>query len=229
MDAQQIYPLQGRRENCKLIHGWLSYSAFVYVIGFCAQILFSARLLVQWIQSEKVKKVLTPTLFWELSLLASFLMFLYGWLRDDFVIMLGQSITYFIYIRNMQLQGTWSKLPKVIQGFLWLFPVMILYYFYNNNKIDIDLLFKNENIPLTLLLWGSIGQILFTFRFIYQWIYSERHKESHLPFGFWLLSLVGSLMLVTYAIFRKDPVLLLGQGFGFIIYSRNILIGWRDK
>lgn len=129
----------------------------------------------------------------------------------------------------MQLQGTWTKLPRLLQVFLWLFPFMVLYYFYNNNKIDIDLLFKNENIPLTLLIWGSVGQILFTFRFIYQWIYSERHKESHLPFGFWLLSLLGSLMLVTYAIFRKDPVLLLGQGFGFIIYSRNILIGWRDK
>jgi lipid-A-disaccharide synthase-like uncharacterized protein len=77
--------------------GWLSYGLFVYIIGFSAQILFSARLLVQWIQSEKVKKVLTPELFWELSLMASFLLFIYGWLRDDFAIMLGQSITYFIY------------------------------------------------------------------------------------------------------------------------------------
>lgn len=212
-----------------MTHGWLSYSAFVYVIGFSAQILFSARLLVQWIQSEKVKKVLTPTLFWELSLMASFLMFLYGLLRDDFVIMLGQSITYFIYIRNMQLQGTWTKLHKAIQILLWVFPFLIIYYFYNNNKIDIDLLFKNENIPFSLLVWGSAGQILFTFRFIYQWIYSERQKESHLPFGFWLISLVGSFMLISYAIFRKDPVLLLGQGFGFVIYSRNIIIGKRDK
>lgn len=209
--------------------GWLSYSAFVYVIGFTAQILFSARLLVQWIQSEKVKKVLTPTLFWELSLLASFLMFLYGWLRDDFVIMFGQSITYFIYIRNMQMQGTWKKLHKAVQIFLWTFPFLILYYFYNNNRIDVDLLFKNQNIPLSLLLWGSVGQILFTFRFVYQWIYLERHKESHLPLGFWFLSLIGSSMMLSYAIFRKDPVLLFGQGFGFIIYSRNIIIGLKEK
>lgn len=212
-----------------MTHGWLSYSAFVYVIGLSAQVLFSARLLVQWIQSEKVKKVLTPTLFWKLSLLASFLMFLYGWLRDDFVIMFGQSITYFIYIRNMQLQGTWEKLHKTIQAILWLFPFVILYYFHNNNRIDIDLLFRNQQIPLSLLIWGSIGQIIFTLRFVYQWVYSERQKESHLPFGFWLLSLIGSFMLISYAIYRKDPVLLLGQGFGFIIYSRNILIGWRGK
>ena len=211
------------------MQGWLTYSAFVYVIGFSAQVLFSARLLLQWIQSERVKKVLTPTLFWELSLMASFLMFVYGWLRDDFAIMLGQSITYFIYIRNMQLQGSWAKLPKALQIFLWIFPFLVIYYFYNNNKIDIDLLFKNENIPLSLLIWGSAGQILFTFRFVYQWIYSERHKESHLPMGFWLLSLTGSLMILSYAVFRKDPVLLLGQGFGFMIYSRNIILGWRNR
>jgi len=211
------------------MNGWLSYSAFVYVIGFSAQILFSARLLIQWIQTETVKKVLTPTLFWELSLMASFLMFLYGWLRDDFAIMLGQSITYFIYIRNMQLQGSWEKLHKAVQIFLWIFPFLIIYYFYNNNQIDLDLFFKNQNIPLSLLIWGSVGQILFTFRFVYQWIYSEHQKESHLPFGFWFLSLVGSLMILSYAIYRKDPVLLLGQGFGFIIYSRNIIIGWREK
>jgi lipid-A-disaccharide synthase-like uncharacterized protein len=204
--------------------GWLSYGFFVYVIGFSAQILFSARLLVQWIQSEKVKKVLTPELFWELSLMASFLLFVYGWLRDDFAIMLGQSITYFIYIRNMQLQGSWRKIPHFLQLFLWAFPALIVLYSYNNNEIDMHRLFKNEDIPLALLLWGSIGQILFTFRFVYQWIYSERIKESHLPLGFWILSLTGSLMILSYAIFRKDPVLLLGQLFGFIIYIRNIII-----
>jgi lipid-A-disaccharide synthase-like uncharacterized protein len=159
--------------------------------------------------------------------MASFLLFVYGWLRDDFAITLGQSITYFIYIRNMQLQGTWRKIPRVLQLFLWTFPAMIVLYSYNNNQIDMQRLFQNENIPLMLLVWGSVGQVLFTFRFVYQWIYSERMKESSLPFGFWFLSLVGSLMILSYAVFRKDPVLLLGQLFGFIIYSRNIIIGLR--
>lgn len=208
--------------------GWLSSGLFVYLIGFSAQILFSARLLVQWIQSEKVKKVLTPELFWELSLLASFLLFLYGWLRNDFAIMLGQSITYFIYIRNMQLQGSWKKIPLFLQIFLWIFPVLVVTYSFNNHQIDMHRLFKNKDIPLTLLVWGSLGQILFTFRFVYQWIYSERIKVSSLPLGFWLLSLTGSLMILSYAIFRKDPVLLLGQLFGFIIYSRNIMIGLKQ-
>jgi lipid-A-disaccharide synthase-like uncharacterized protein len=208
------------------MHEWLlSHPPFVYLIGFIAQILFSARLLVQWIRSEKAKKVLTPQIFWQLSLMASFLLFFYGWLRDDFAIMLGQSITYFIYIRNMQLQGSWSKIPRPMQAFLWTFPLMVVLYAYNNNQIDIHRLFKNEDIPLELLVWGSVGQVLFTFRFVYQWIYSERIKESNLPFGFWLLSFVGSLMILSYAVFRQDPVLFLGQLFGFIVYSRNIWLG----
>ena len=81
----------------------------IYTIGFIAQILFSSRLVVQWITSEKQRKVITPTLFWTLSLIASFLLFLYGYLRDDFAIMLGQTLTYFIYIRNLQLQNEWQK------------------------------------------------------------------------------------------------------------------------
>ena len=111
---------------------WLSYKTFVYIIGFLAQILFSARLLLQWFKSEKAKQVLTPVLFWELSLIASFLLFVYGWLRDDFAIMLGQILTYFIYIRNMQLQGSWKKLPKPVRLFLYVFPLMIIVYSFNN-------------------------------------------------------------------------------------------------
>ena len=208
---------------------WLSYNSFVYVIGFTAQLLFSARLLLQWVQSEKVKKVLTPRLFWQLSLIASFLLFVYGWIRDDFAIMLGQSMTYFIYIRNMQLQGSWKKLPKFLRIFLILFPFIIAIYSFNNNQIDIERLFRNENIPLNLLLWGSIGQIIFTFRFVYQWIYSERRKVSSLPLGFWLLSITGSIMILSYAIIRKDPVLFFGQSFGFVVYLRNIIIGLKSQ
>jgi lipid-A-disaccharide synthase-like uncharacterized protein len=208
---------------------WLSYSFLVYAVGFTAQILFSARLLIQWLKSERVKTVLTPVLFWELSLLASFLLFVYGWMRDDFAIMLGQSITYFIYIRNMQLQGTWKKLSVLLRSFFLLFPAMLIWYSYHNNRIDVNLLLHNKDIPMMLLLWGSAGQIIFTFRFIYQCIYSEKRKESSLPLGFWIISLTGSIMILSYAVFRKDPVLFAGQVFGFIVYIRNIVLLVKSK
>ena len=196
----------------------------VISIGAIAQVLFSSRLVLQWMLSEKSKKVLTPVLFWEFSLIASFLLFIYGYLRNDFAIMLGQTITYYIYIRNIQLQDQWKKIAKALRIFIYVFPLLILLYGYNNGIYDRQKLFHNENIPLWLLLLGVISQILFTFRFIYQWIYSEKRKESQLPLGFWIISLSGSLLILVYAVFRKDPVLLAGHLVGFIVYSRNIII-----
>ncbi|MBT8245476.1 MAG: lauroyl acyltransferase [Winogradskyella sp.] len=195
---------------------WLIYS-----IGFIAQLLFSSRLIVQWITSEKKGKVITPTLFWTLSLIASFLLFIYGYLRLDFAIMFGQSLTYFIYIRNLQLQGQWQKFPRMIQYLLNFTPVLIVIFYYNNNEIDLELLFNNEAIPLWLLVLGIVAQLIFTLRFVYQWLYSEKQKESSLPMGFWLLSLIGAVLILSYAIIRKDPVLFAGHLFGLIIYTRN--------
>lgn len=196
----------------------------IYAIGFLAQILFSGRLLSQWILSEKHKKVVTPSLFWKLSLLASFILFIYGWLRHDFAIMLGQILTYYIYIRNLQLQGEWKKWPSLIRVILLGFPILIIIYSYNNNQYDISNLFKNDAIPLWLLLLGSIAQLIFTTRFIVQWLHSEKNKTSSLPFSFWLLSLIGSTLILVYAIIRKDPVLFVGHIFGAFVYSRNIFL-----
>ena len=193
----------------------------IYSIGFLAQILFSSRLLVQWITSERQRKVITPSTFWILSLIASFLLFIYGYLRLDFAIMFGQSLTYFIYIRNLQLQGQWQKLPKLLRYLLFIIPIGIVIYYYNNNKIDVQLLFQNEAIPLWLLILGIVAQVIFTLRFIYQWIHSEKQKESTLPMGFWVLSLVGAFLILSYAIIRKDPVLFVGHLFGVVIYARN--------
>jgi len=198
---------------------WLIYS-----IGFIAQILFSSRLVIQWITSEKQRKVITPTLFWTLSLIASFLLFVYGYLRNDFAIMLGQALTYFIYIRNLQLQNEWQKLPKILRWFLFLAPTIIIIYYFNNNRIDVELLFKNEAIPFWLLALGIVSQIVFTLRFVYQWLYSEKQGKSVLPLGFWLLSLAGSLLILTYAVFRRDPVLFIGHILGSIIYIRNLIL-----
>ena len=200
----------------------------IYTIGFIAQILFSSRLIIQWISSEREKRVITPTLFWTLSLIASFLLFIYGYLRNDFAIMLGQALTYFIYIRNLQLQNQWQKFHWLTRYLLLSAPTLIVIYYFNNNVIDKDLLFKNEAIPNWLLWLGIISQVVFTLRFVYQWLYSERKKTSSLPLGFWLLSLVDSILILTYAVYRKDPVLFIGHLLGSAIYVRNLILLHKD-
>ena len=90
--------------------------------------------------------------------------------------------------------------------------------------------FENiSGIELTFLIIGFVGQGLFASRFIIQWIYSEKRGESFIPIIFWYLSIFGGLGLLTYAIFRKDPVIITGQSFGIFIYLRNIILIYREN
>ena len=86
-----------------------------------------------------------------------------------------------------------------------------------------------SNIELFFLCIGFIGQGLFASRFIVQWIYSEKKGESHIPIIFWYLSIFGGLGLLSYAIFRKDPVIILGQSFGIFIYLRNLILIYKKR
>ncbi|VVO00438.1 lipid-A-disaccharide synthase N-terminal domain-containing protein [Pseudomonas fluorescens] len=79
------------------------------------------------------------------------------------------------------------------------------------------------------LVVGFAGQIVFTGRFALQWLYSEYKKRSLIPVGFWYLSLVGSALLLAYAIYRQDPVFIVGQSFGFVVYLRNLQLIARHK
>ena len=86
-----------------------------------------------------------------------------------------------------------------------------------------------SEIEITFLVIGLIGQGLFASRFIVQWIYSEKKGESHIPIIFWYLSIFGGIGLLIYAIFRKDPVIILGQTFGIFIYLRNLILIYKKR
>ena len=197
---------------------------FIYFIGLTAQLLFSLRLLIQWLFSEKENKIVAPTFFWIVSLIASILFFMYGYLRNDFAIMLGQFITYYIYIRNLQLQNQWNRLQKEIQIVFINFPLIVLLITFLRGEFDFSQLFNQNFIPVWLLALGIVSQLIFTLRFIFQWIISEKNKLSQLPSTFWILSTVGSVIILIYSIFRKDPILFIGHTFGIIIYCRNLMI-----
>ena len=74
------------------------------------------------------------------------------------------------------------------------------------------------------LVIGFIGQVAFGARFVIQWIVSEKKRESTIPLAFWYCSIAGSIILLTYAIYREDPVFILGQSLGSIIYIRNLIL-----
>jgi lipid-A-disaccharide synthase-like uncharacterized protein len=76
---------------------------------------------------------------------------------------------------------------------------------------------------------GFLGQGLFFGRWIVQWLASERSASSKVPISFWYLSLVGGLITLAYAIYRKDPVFIAGQSIGAVVYVRNLMLIYRPN
>lgn len=79
------------------------------------------------------------------------------------------------------------------------------------------------------IVFGLAGQLMFTARFLVQWIASERAGRSIVPLAFWYFSIGGGVILLAYAIYRGDPVFILGQSLGVVIYSRNLWLIHREK
>ena len=177
----------------------------------------------------KEHEVISPTLFWVFSLIGSYLMFYYGWLRNDFSIIVGQFISFYIYIGNLRLKGVWRRIPVLFRILLAVTPLLAAIGTLQDSSHFVENFLKNEDIPVWLIVFGTAGQFIFTFRFIYQWIYSSRKQVSALPPTFWVISLVGSCMIVIYGVLRHDPILILGQSFGFLSYIRNLMIGHKSQ
>ncbi len=93
----------------------------------------------------------------------------------------------------------------------------------------IEYILSLTKIELIFLIIGFTGQALFASRFVIQWIYSEKIGRSSIPLIFWYLSIFGGIGLLVYAIFRQDPVIIVGQLFGIFIYLRNLILIYKRK
>lgn len=200
---------------------------WLYILGFVAQGCFGARSLVQWIQSERQGKVVSPTLFWVFSLIGSSLFLIYGLLRSDVVIIVGQVLSFYIYARNLYLKRVLQDQPRFLQVLLLLFPLLIVAVSFSQRS-DFDFL-SVDSLSETFLIVGAVGQLSLNLRYLYQWYYSELARESLLPLGFWIISALGSLLVIVYGYFRSDPVLFVSQSMGMIVYVRNIVLHTRSN
>ncbi len=89
-----------------------------------------------------------------------------------------------------------------------------------------------QTMPTVELIWlglGLVAQLMFSMRFFLQWIATERARASIIPETFWYFSFAGGALLLAYAIYQLDPVFILGQATGLVIYSRNIYFIWLGK
>lgn len=96
-----------------------------------------------------------------------------------------------------------------------------------------EVIFKFLNVQSWFEFWwvafGLFGQLLFTGRFLVQWIASERARRSVVPLAFWYFSVAGGMVLFTYAVYRQDPVFILGQSMGLFIYIRNLWLIYAER
>jgi lipid-A-disaccharide synthase-like uncharacterized protein len=76
---------------------------------------------------------------------------------------------------------------------------------------------------------GFVAQLMFTGRFLVQWIASERQGRSVIPVAFWFFSIAGGLLLLAYALYRRDPVFIAGQAFGVFVYVRNLYLIMKEN
>lgn len=201
---------------------------WVWALGFVSQGLFAARLIIQWFLSEKEGKVVSPVIYWQISLVATYLFIIYGILQNDFVIILGMALSYIISIRNLQLEGSWTTMPAIFRLSAVVLPFLTMCWIFIPGS-GVDASFDSHSFFHPVVLTGAIGQLLLNFRFLYQWYYAEKMKTSILPVGFWVMTAVGSIMVVIYAVVRFDPVLIFAQGLGLVASLRNIQLHYRTK
>jgi lipid-A-disaccharide synthase-like uncharacterized protein len=201
---------------------------WIYAIGFLSQGLFAARLIIQWLMSEKEGRIVSPAIYWHITLVATYLFIIYGILQHDVVIIFGMVLSYIISVRNLQLDGAWQEMPLALRAIAIVLPLItILYLFLPHASFKAE--YATQLIGHVWMLIGAVGQTLLNVRFIYQWYYAEKLRTSILPVGFWYMTAVGSIMVVVYALYRFDPVLLFAQGLGLFASVRNIQLHFKTK
>ena len=196
---------------------------WVYLLGLAGMGIYGVRIVVQWYMSEKAQRVESPGIYWIMSSIGAVVLYIYGWLRKDFSIIFGESLSYYIYMWNIYALGLYKKVPRALIIVQALFPLVSIALIAQDWDTFVETFLQNADVPPRLLAFGMLGQFTFEIRSLYQLVYSMRKKESVLPLGHWLLAVAGGLMIIAYGIIRHDWVLVLGQ-FSIFFSIRNIML-----
>ncbi len=197
------------------------------LLGFLGNnVLFTARVIIQWVASERVGRSVAPKAFWWLSLAAALIMICYTLQRSTdpkfsenvspIPFLIGFLITLVPYVRNLMLSYNvarrWHIVSYIFSGIIFI--------------VCLGLLVKMKT-PIIRSRWfylGMAGSLIWYTRFLWQWLYSERKKQSEFPLSFWYITLTGLTLNTVYSVMMRDIVFILGFIFNVIPISRNIIL-----
>ena len=191
------------------------------VLGWTGNACFFSRFFVQWALSERAKKSVAPRIFWWLSLVGSATIACYSTHRGQYVLLVGNLLNGGIYIRNLWIDSSSSArrmgaLPGAVLGVSAIVALSLAGARTLRSSVD------------TTLAWvvcATVGQTLWSSRFVIQWWFTERRGTSHFPRIFWWVSLSGNIALLAYAIHLADPVYIAGFLPGPLVQLRNLALG----
>lgn len=217
----------------------------LYHLGFCGQILYLLRFAIQWIASEKQKKSVVPLSFWTVSFLASAIMIIHYLLQAHLPLSSLQLIGCYIAARNWSLMRKAPKKPlarywlhhfvRLGSGLLLLIVIFALArHLQGSTEKMSDLAFwitspnPSSNPPALswqMHLFGMVGAMCLAVRFWIQWALAEgKGASAELGAYFWVLSLVGSIIVLFYSWQMNDEVTAFGPLIGLVMYSRNLML-----
>lgn len=201
----------------------------VAAAGWAGQACFFSRFLIQWIASERVKRSIVPAVFWRLSLAGSVLSAGYSWLgpSHDLVFAASYVFNIVVYVRNLALAGRPNSGLRPLPLTLLALGISVASALALARDPKVLQMFENE-----AALWiaiGVVGQGIWVSRFLLQWVLAERRGRAELPPIFFVVSLLGSFLILAYAIHKRDPVWIAGQIPGPLVYGRNLVLQYRTR
>lgn len=193
-------------------------------LGTLGQLLFTGRALWQWLASERAGLVVVPRGYWRVSLIASALVAIYAVRLGDPVFLAGPVMSLFVCSRNVNLEqhhrADPASPPHITSGLLAAasFLVVLALIAAANRQ-------TSAATPAAWLCLCLSGYVLWSLRSVVQWWHAERVGKAVLPTSYFALGLIGSTLLLLYALVRRDPVFVAAYALTPLPYLRNLLIG----
>lgn len=187
-------------------------------LGWLGNACFFSRFLLQWALSERARRCVAPPAFWWVSLAGSVLLGAYALHGGHPILLVGFLINGSIYARNLWLQRSHRELSATAMWTVAAAAALLALAAGRRTP-------SSEALPVAWIAVGALGQVVWSSRFVVQWIASERAGHSHFPPIFWRLSLLGNLLLLAYAFELGDPVFIAGLLPGPLVQVRNLALG----